>query len=115
MLIQVHTGNHVRGSEELNRRVEAEVVSALARFAGHVTRVDVHLNDVNAHKPGPDNRCLIEARPAGRHPVAVSCLGETVDAAVAGAAEKLERLLGHDFDRLGERKGRTSMGGDQTI
>jgi hypothetical protein len=115
MLVQVHTDNHVHGSEELSRRVESEVTATLGRFDGQITRVEVHLNDVNSHKQGNDKRCLMEARLAGHQPLAVSHTADTLDEAYSGAAEKLERALSHVLDRLGERKGRTSMGGEQTI
>jgi hypothetical protein len=36
----------------------------------------------------------------------------TLDQAIIGAAEKLERVLESALGRLGEKKGRTPMGGD---
>jgi len=115
MHVQVNTDNHVGGNDGLSRRVEAEVGDALGRFEGQITRVEVHLNDVNGPKSGADKRCLMEARLAGRQPVAVSHVAETVDEAVSGAAEKLERTLDRTFDRLSDHKGRTPMGGDPAI
>ena len=119
MQVQVHTQHVVRHPEELVSRVEAEVDRTLDRFRDQLTRVEVHLSDVNGHKPGgpnnPDKRCLMEARPAGHQPVAVSHEAATWDEAIARTAEKLEASLDKMAGRLGHQKGRTSFGGDQVI
>jgi len=116
MLVQVNTDNHIKGGEELARRVEAEVEGTLVRFGEQITRVEVHLHDENGPKGGDrDLRCLMEARVAGHQPVAVSCAAASLDDAVAGAVDKLEKALDHLFDKLTNHKGRTSFGGDQAI
>ncbi len=115
MLIQVNTDNHIVGREELVAKVEASVAATLDRFADQITRVEVHLTDENAQKGGNDKRCLMEARLAGMQPVAASHQAGSLIEAVDGAAEKLETMLGRTLDKLGETKGRTSFGGDQTI
>jgi ribosome-associated translation inhibitor RaiA len=117
MQVQVNTDNHVAGGEGLTRQVEAVVEGALGRFGDQVTRVEVHLNDENsAGKSGSDDkRCLMEARLAGLDPIAVSHRGATLEQALDGAAEKLERALDRTLGRLGDKKGRTSYGGDQAI
>ncbi len=116
MLVQVHTDNHIHGSAELSARVEDDVRATLERFADQITRVEVHLNDVNGPKGGSDDlRCQIEARLAGRQPVSVTEKADTLDAALAGALETLERMLDRTLDKLGHKKGQTSYGGDQTI
>ena len=63
MQVQVNT---VEGREELSRQVEAEVAVALSQFADHLSRVEVHLGDVNAGKGGADERCMMEARSNGQ-------------------------------------------------
>jgi len=115
MLVQVKTDNHVEGSDDLSARVEGEVTDTLGRFGDQITRVEVHINDVNAAKAGVDMRCMMEARIAGRPSIAVTHMADSLDEAISGAAEKLERALDHAFDRLENHKGRTSMGGDQQI
>jgi ribosome-associated translation inhibitor RaiA len=116
MLVQVHTNHVVHDGETLVNHVEAEVTAALERFRGQLTRVEVHLSDVNAHKPGDrDKRCVMEARPAGHQPVAVSHEAGTWEEAIRRATEKLQSSLDRLTDRLGHRKGNTSFGGDQTI
>jgi ribosome-associated translation inhibitor RaiA len=97
MQIQVNTDDQIEGREALARRVQAEVEQTLDRFSDQITRVEVHLSDENSAQKGAtptgDKRCLIEARLAGRQPVAASHQAGTIDDALNGAAEKLKRLL----------------------
>ena len=116
MQVLVHHDNHIHGGEGLSRRVEDEVSGALERFGEQITRVEVHLNDENGPKGGDnDMRCMMEARLSGHQPIAVTHHAGSLDDAIAGAAEKLERSLDHTLGRLGHKKGRTSFGGDQEI
>lgn len=115
MQIQVHTDNHIDGSEALSGRVEDVVTASLDRFGDFITRVEVHLNDVNAQKHGVDKRCMMEARVSGRQSVAVTHVAETLDEAIHGAADKLEKMLDKTVEKFSEKKGRTSFGGDQAI
>jgi ribosome-associated translation inhibitor RaiA len=115
MFVNVHTDNHIKTSDDLTRRVEDEVIGTLERFGDQVVTVEVHLNDVNGHKHGVDKRCMMEARLSGLQPIAVTHMAETLDEAIEGAAEKLERSIDSTVDKLSHHKGRTSFGGDQTI
>jgi ribosome-associated translation inhibitor RaiA len=104
MRIQINTDNSVEGTVELREHAESVLGSALSRFGSAVTRVEVHLTDVNAHKPGTnDKRCVIEARLAGRNPVAVTDNADTLEQAINGAADKLQRKLDSELGRLGRR------------
>ena len=94
MKIQVNTDRNIEGDERLAEFVHEVVSGALSRFADRVTRVEVHLGDVNAGKTGEDDkRCMIEARLAGRRPTAVTHLAGSVREAVGGAADKMQRVL----------------------
>jgi ribosome-associated translation inhibitor RaiA len=116
MQVQVHTNHVVHDGEALVSHVEGVVTAALGRFNGQLTRVEVHLSDVSHHKPVEhDKRCVMEARPAGHQPVAVSHEAATWEEAISRATEKLEASLSKMHERLGHRKGNTSFGGDQTI
>jgi len=100
MHVQVNTGRHVPGGEELQRRVQGVVEDAMARFGDRITRVEVHLNDVNGPKPGEsDQRCAMEARLAGMQPITVTEQAGTVDQALEGAAQKLQRVLDSTLGR----------------
>lgn len=101
MLIQVNTDHHIQGDESVTRHVEQTLESALGRFSGQITRVEVHLRDVNADKAGDrDKHCLLEARLEGRQPVTASNEAQTVAAAVNGAAKKLQRVLDSSLGKL---------------
>lgn len=115
MQIQVNTDDNVEGREELVRQFEAEISRALGRFGDHVTRVEVHLSDENSDKFGSkDKRCLMEARLAGRQPVAVSNNAGSLDEAFSGATEKLKRSLESMLGRLKDNKGRASIRGNDS-
>lgn len=104
MQIQVNTNSSVAGGEGLSRRVEGVVENALGRFGDRITRVEVHLNDVNAQKEGDsDNRCMMEARLTGLQPISVTHNADTLDQAIDGAAKKLQRSLDSTLGKLNDR------------
>ena len=113
MQVQVNTDNNIQGRQALVEKAEAMIGSALEHFGSRITRVEVHLSDENSAKSrGDDKRCMLEARPAGHQPVVVTHVAATLEQALEGAAEKLERLLASTFGRLDEHKGRTSFSGE---
>jgi hypothetical protein len=108
MQIQVHTNDHIQGGESLVRWAQDEAAQRLARFREHVTRVEVFF--VDGGKSGTaDKRCVIEARPAGRQPVAAHAEAAKVGDAFAAAADKLVRALGDDLERAKDRQGRDTI------
>jgi ribosomal subunit interface protein len=116
MQVQLNTDRQITVDNQLANQVEAAVESALSRFADQITRVEVHLSDENSNKGGDkDKRCLLEARVAGLRPLAVSHQAATLQQAIDGAANKLERSLESTLERLGHKKGRGSYGGDHTV
>jgi hypothetical protein len=110
MQVQVNSSETVKGSEELDLWVEREVRQALERFAEHLTRVEVHLDDVNAGKSGPDDKvCTLEVRPAGRDPQAVTHSADSLERALKGAAKKMRTVLDSSLGRLSDHKGAPSI------
>jgi len=104
VLVQIHTDSNIRSSEELTAQVEALVTGTLERFADRISRVQVHLGDENGSKGGNnDKRCMMEARLDGRPPIAVTQQAPTLDQAMDGAAEKLERSIDSMLGRLEDR------------
>jgi ribosome-associated translation inhibitor RaiA len=102
--VQVHTDSSVHRSDSLTQAVEAAVEGAVRRWTQRITRVEVHLSDVNRHKGGSDDkRCLMEARVGGLQPVAVTHLAGTMPEAIDGAAEKLKKSLENLLGRLNDR------------
>jgi ribosome-associated translation inhibitor RaiA len=110
MQIQVHTDRNVDVSDGMVRHIEAELESALSRFSDQVTRVEVHLSDESAGgSGGADKRCVLEARPAGQQPVAVTHHAASVGEAFSGAAHKIEAVLDSKHGRSDHRKGGDSI------
>lgn len=102
MKVLLNTDNHIQGDEALADRVQGVVEGALERFADQVTRVEVHLHDTNAGKPGDhDKHCLMEARLEGRPPVTAEADAHTVQSALSNAVHKLQRGLDRDLGKLG--------------
>ena len=101
MQIQVNTDNNVIGSADIEKQIDEQIRSALSRFADRITRVEVHIQDLNADKStGDDKRCQIEARVAGRQPQSVSHNAPAVSHAVDGACGKLVCALDTTFGKL---------------
>ena len=104
MQIQVNTDNHIHGREEIVALAETGLEGAVGRFRDRITRVEAHLSDTNSHKTkGDDIRCVLEARLAGHQPIAVTHQAATVELALSGAADKLERSVESTLGRLKER------------
>ena len=101
MIIQVHTNPDVDGGHQLTQQVESLVAGVFGRFADRISRVQVHLGDENssAKRGSHDKRCMMEARIDGAAPVAVTELAPTIEQALNGAADKLERSLDSRLDR----------------
>jgi ribosome-associated translation inhibitor RaiA len=88
--------------------VQGVVEGRLERFSRRITRVEVHLNDLNSTKLGErDKRCMMEARLGGMKPIAVSHEAPTLTEAIHVAADKLERAIEHTLGRLEDTQGRT--------
>lgn len=115
MQIQLNTDNHIQGDDKLATWVDTEVRGKLARFGEHVTRVEVHLSDSNASRGGgADRRCTMEARTAGRPPVAVSQDAGSVADALHGALGKMVRALDTAHGRARDAHGRDTIRGEST-
>jgi ribosome-associated translation inhibitor RaiA len=101
--IKINTDNTIDGNEAYKEEVREIVAHRLVRFGERVTRVEVHLTDVNAQKGGKDTRCVIEARLSGLDPVTVDELELDMPRAARGAADKLVRALDTRLGKLGRR------------
>jgi ribosome-associated translation inhibitor RaiA len=108
MHVLVNPDHHITGDEWVTARVEGIVENAVDRFADRITRVEVHLNDVNGPKHGlREKRCLMEARVGGVKPIAVKHQAPSLLEAIEGAADKLERAVDHALARLQASAGRS--------
>jgi hypothetical protein len=102
MKIQVNSDNTIAVDASLIRFVEGQVRRVLGRFSIRLTRVEIHLSDVDNTKRGqPDKRCLIEARPAGTQPLSTRAQATNLEYAVSRALGKMGRSLTTFFGRRG--------------
>lgn len=100
MLVQVDS-NHIEGSADLQAWVGSTAADELERYSSVLTRVEIHVGDVNAQKSGPqDKRCQIEVHPKGHSSLSVTHQAESLELAVAGAARKIHHALEHLMGRL---------------
>ena len=101
MKIQLNSDHTISVDASLTRFVEGEVSRLLGRFA-KLTRVEVHLSDVDSKKTGQaDKRCLIQVRPAGARPLSASAKATKIASAVGEALGKMQRLLTTFFGQKG--------------
>ncbi len=106
MNIQVSTDHNIKGSALLNSYVVETLTSALERFKGIITRVEVHLTDENAAKSGgQDKRCLMEARVAHHQPIIVRHNADNIHQAIQETSDKLERSISSLMEKTRERTG----------
>jgi hypothetical protein len=105
MQFQFNTDSHIQGDERLAETAETAVISALGHLSDRLTRIEVHLVDVNGGKGGADDiRCTVEARPEGMQPQTVTHNDADVDASLRGAGKKLRALLDSEFGKLDKRR-----------
>jgi ribosome-associated translation inhibitor RaiA len=107
MNIHINSDQNIDTHEAFAAHVTGVVETALHRFNGRITRVEVHLSDQNSDKGGVDDkRCMIEARLENHQPIAVTHDAATVEKAVDGAADKMKRSITSMLGRLeDERRG----------
>src|SRR5436190_6475832 len=101
MQIQINSDHQINPSPELASRIQALIRDTLDRHSDRITRVEVHLNDQNGIKGGAnDKRCLMEARVAGIGPIDAAHEADSLQLAIDGAMEKLERAIEHKLGRI---------------
>ena len=104
MKFQLNTDAHIQGDDRLSGIAEGIVTAALGHLVERLTRIEVHLSDVNAAKGGADDiLCTIEARPEGMQPHSVSHADANVEAALRGGARKIRALLDSEFGKRAAR------------
>jgi ribosomal subunit interface protein len=102
MKIQVNSDNTVAVDAAMKTYVRGEVTRILDRFAAKVTRVEVHLADIDKTKNSQgDKRCLVEVRPAGADPRSTSANANDMQTAVGEALRKMQRSLTTFFGKQG--------------
>lgn len=104
MQVQTHTDKNISGGAGLPERVTGMVEDVLGHLRDRITRVEVHLSDLNSGKGGNDDiRCVMEARLQSHQPVAVTEQAASVQLAIQGAGRKLRKSVETILGRLNER------------
>ena len=106
MNIEIRTDKNIHGGERLISYVRAELTQKFQRYSERITHFLVHISDENGEKTGDhDKRCMIEARPAGMKPLAVTHKAANIDASIHGAIDKLKRSLEHLYEKKEHHRG----------
>jgi ribosome-associated translation inhibitor RaiA len=102
MQVQVHTDNHIEGTDGLGKWVTESVSTGLSRFKDQITRVEVHFSDESSGKKSTplDKQCTLEVRLVGHQPLAVKHLAANLNQALDGANEKMIRLIDNTLGRV---------------
>lgn len=101
MNIEVRTDNHIENTARMIEYVRSQLKSEFERYSERLTHIEVHFSDLNADKGGDDDkRCMIEVRPAGLHPIAVTNKAGNIDQALDGAIEKMHHSLEHTLAKV---------------
>lgn len=104
MLVQINFGD-VQHSPAIVSWAEERIRSQLGHLTEKLTRVEVHLRDDNsaAKSSHDDKRCVMEARIAGRRPLAVDHVGDDLYQVIDETAGKLSRAVKKDVERSAAR------------
>jgi ribosomal subunit interface protein len=104
MLVQINFGD-VEHSDAIASWAEDRLNAQLGHLAERLTRVEVHLRDDNsaAKSSHNDKRCVMEARIAGRRPLAVDHSGDDLYKVIDETAGKLSRAVKKVTDRTMSR------------
>lgn len=104
MQIQVNHDNHIEGSQRLNNYIKELAVKNLNHYGEHITKVEVHLSDENAHKTGlNDKKSIIEVRIEGRQPIVVSHQSNSLDSSINKSFKKMKLTLDKIFAKLSDK------------
>lgn len=106
MQFQFNSDNRVPGDTAVAERVEALIRGRLGRILDRLSRVEVHIGDVNGPRSGSDDkRCAVEVRPNGMKPISATDQASTVEAAAASATDKVLAAFDRQVGKQTTRKG----------
>lgn len=94
MEVFFNTDKNIEAKERIEAYFTKHIKEDLARFEDRVTRVEVHLSDENGAKSGTkDKKCVLEVRPQGLKPIAVTSQDDSIEKAISSATKKMESSL----------------------
>jgi ribosome-associated translation inhibitor RaiA len=86
--------------------VQAIVEKRLDRISERLTRVEVHVSDVDGPRSSSDDkRCTIEIRPNGMRPIMAADMAASVEGAVSNATDKVLKAFDRQIGKTTSRKG----------
>lgn len=101
-----NSDNQTSLGSEAAEKAEALVAARLGRITDRLTRVEVHVSDLDGPRNGHDDkRCEIEIRPNGMRPITADDHASTVESAVSGAADKVLKAFDRQIGKTTTRKG----------
>ncbi|MEM7682971.1 MAG: HPF/RaiA family ribosome-associated protein [Planctomycetota bacterium] len=103
-VVQVNFGT-VQHSDALEQHIREKIASAMDRLLDRITRLEVHLHDdKHGGKDDHDLRATVEARIAGRQPLAVSAFGSEFYGVVNRAISKAGRAVAHQLEKQDSKR-----------
>lgn len=101
MDIIFNTDKNIEGKERIEEYFKNQIKEDLNRFSDRLTRLEVHLSDENGAKSGErDKKCVLEARPEGLKPLAVTAFDSSVEKAITAATEKMKSSMNKLIGKL---------------
>lgn len=92
---------NIEGKERVEKYFSLRIKDELKRFEDRLTRIEVHLSDQNGGKTGKnDKQCVLEVRPQGLKPIAVTGVGNTIEQAIGSAIKKVQKSLNSLIGKL---------------
>jgi putative sigma-54 modulation protein len=99
------SGQNLHVDQSIQSHVERQMNFALGPFDSWITRVTVHLEDVNGHRGGIDKECRVLVNLKGGKTVKVQDLDANMVSAINRAADRVGQAIGREVDRRRDRKG----------
>lgn len=100
MHVQINPAEGIEVSEALAQHIHDSLHAIEKRFGDRLTRIEIHLKDINGPKGGPDKHTMLEARPRGLAPAVAESTSEDAYEGVRLAANRLEKVLGKQLGKL---------------
>ncbi len=102
MRILINSDSSIAMDAKLVKLIMREATELLDRFSDRLTRVEIHLTDIDRGKTGRvDKRCLVEVRVAGLKPIVASAQTRELETAVNQALRKMVRALDTSLGKQG--------------
>src|SRR5215469_2085319 len=102
MKILVNSDSSIAMDARLAKYIVGEGSELLDRFSDRLTRVEIHVSDIDRGKTGKvDKRCLVEVRPTRMKPLVASAQTKDMKTAVNQAMRKMVRALNTTLGKQG--------------